>query len=57
MAKASKKVDKSASEKQRVNIDLPLFVISELQNLADLENRDRKNYIETILINHVKLKK
>lgn len=39
----------------RVEINLPNDeeFIKKLQALADNENRSRKNYLETIIINHV----
>jgi predicted transcriptional regulator len=39
----------------RVEINLPddSEFIKKLQALADAENRSRKNYMETIIINHV----
>jgi hypothetical protein len=39
----------------RVEISLPddSEFIKKLQDLADGENRSRKNYLETIIINHV----
>lgn len=34
----------------RVEINLPEETLEQLQKLADAENRSRKNYIETVLI-------
>jgi predicted DNA-binding protein len=39
---------------KRKLIDLPYEAIEKLQALADKQNRSLKNYIETVLIEHVK---
>ena len=39
---------------KRVEAHLNPVIVIGLQKLADKENRSLKNYIETVLINHVK---
>ncbi len=34
----------------KIQIDLPLIVLMELEDMARKENRSRKNYIESVLI-------
>ena len=36
----------------RIQIDLPNEILEKLQKLSDSANRSRKNYIETIIIEH-----
>jgi hypothetical protein len=42
---------------KRVEAHLLPEVIDELRKLADKENRSLKNYIETLLVNHIKEQK
>lgn len=38
----------------RINIDLPKDVAKKLKVIAAKSDTDRKNYIQNVLINHVK---
>lgn len=53
---AKSKLDKKKPVLQRVELFLPPSVLDEVQNLADLEGRSRKNYLERLVIDHVKKK-
>lgn len=46
-----------APETKRVEAHLMPDIIEALRKLADKENRSLKNYIETVLINHIKEQK
>lgn len=36
-------------------LNLPEEILAQFQTLADKENRSRKNYMETVLINHIQI--
>lgn len=48
---------KDIAERYRIEIAMPSEILIELACLSDKENRSLKNYIETILIEHVKEQK